>query len=135
LRAAEFGQKTENKSGKTVDIFNTRRCLSIIYQNKASKPQKIHWATDPCLVSWDAPPVEETFAYVKRNKKRKKHSHMKNALALPTTTKNAENQLSSNITGLDLIGAAITGLDLIGARITGLDLIGARITGLDLIGA
>ena len=49
---------------------------------------------------------------------------MKSALTLPTTTKNPENQLSSNITGLDLIGACITGLDLIGARITGLDLIG-----------
>ena len=50
---------------------------------------------------------------------------MKSALTLPTTIKQAENQLSSNITGLDLIGARITGLDLIGACITGLDLIGA----------
>lgn len=48
---------------------------------------------------------------------------MKYSLALPTTTKIAENQLTSNITGLDLIGARITGLDLIGAKITGLDLI------------
>lgn len=50
---------------------------------------------------------------------------MKSALTLPTATKNTENQMASNITGLDLIGACITGLDLIGAKITGLDLIGA----------
>ena len=50
---------------------------------------------------------------------------MKSALVLPATTKNTQNTMTSNITGLDLIGACITGLDLIGARITGLDLIGA----------
>ncbi|MCB0525987.1 MAG: hypothetical protein R3A50_15735 [Saprospiraceae bacterium] len=50
---------------------------------------------------------------------------MKSSLTFPGSTKNTENQMASNITGLDLIGACITGLDLIGARITGLDLIGA----------
>lgn len=60
---------------------------------------------------------------------------MKSAMSLPTTSNKTANQLTDNITGLDLIGAKITGLDLIGAKITGLDLIGAKITGLDLIGA
>lgn len=78
-----------------------------------------------CIVSWDTPGCRVTFAYVKRNKKVKKHSHMKSSLTFPGSTKNTENQMASNITGLDLIGACITGLDLIGARITGLDLIGA----------
>ncbi len=59
---------------------------------------------------------------------------MKSTLALPTATKIAENQLSSNITGLDLIGACITGLDLIGARTSSLVGNGDQITGLDLIG-
>ena len=76
-------------------------------------------------MSWVRPGLRETFAYVNRNKKRKKYNHMKSAFTLPTTTKNTESQMTSNITGLDLIGARITGLDLIGARITGLDLIGA----------
>ncbi|MFM8485567.1 MAG: hypothetical protein ACKOCH_04460 [Bacteroidota bacterium] len=40
---------------------------------------------------------------------------MKSALTLPSTAKNTGNNLSENITGLDLIGARITGLDLIGA--------------------
>lgn len=50
---------------------------------------------------------------------------MKSTCTIPSAPKGPENQLSSNITGLDLIGARITGLDLIGACITGLDLIGA----------
>jgi hypothetical protein len=128
LRGGRFDENCSKRVKKKFEIFNINICKSVYYEKKLDKRLKNNWASYPCFVSWVTPFPAMTFACVNRNNKRKKHSHMKSAFTLPSSSKNTENQVFSNITN-------ITGLDLIGARITGLDLIGARITGLDLIGA